>query len=109
MTEPTQAMIEEAQRAGNAAYSEAAAKGTHPSTCYDAYRAAYNTMRDEQDRHIVMVQHASGAVEVDSRFAMTAQRVEDVNPIAEASMKRYNAYRAELSDDARDGDRADDA
>lgn len=42
---------------------------------------------------VVMVQHIDGTVEVDSRFAMTDQRVEDVKPLAEESMKRYEEWR----------------
>lgn len=59
------------------------------SKCYPPRRYA----------RIVMVQHIDGTVEVDSRFAMTAERVAAVQPLVEETMRRYHDYTAQLSDD----------
>lgn len=90
MTEPTQQQIAQAQAAGDVAYSEALANGSPISTCYDAYRAAYGAMRDEQE--------ANDTIETPSGwFPSCEQRIESATPLAEAQMDRYNEYRAGLS------------
>lgn len=91
-TEPTAEQIAEAQAAGDAAYAEAEKNGTR-GTGYDAYRAAYNTTRDEQDRRAMMAQNITGTIEIDSRIPPIDERIADVTPITEASMKRFNEWK----------------
>lgn len=88
MTEPTQQQIALAQQAGDKAYAEALGRGEHTSVCYEAYRAALNDELDRQERE---------AVEMDSRIAYTDQRVEDVQPLAEATMEKWHEYLAGMS------------
>lgn len=51
-------------------------------------------------RIVVIVQHIDGAVETHPGWAaMSEQRIADVRPLADAQQARYDAWRAELSDD----------
>lgn len=97
-TEPTAEQIAEAQAAGDAAYAEAEKNGTR-GTGYDAYRAAYNTTRDEQDRRAMMAQNITGTVEVDSRIPPIDERIADVTPLCDAAMEKWHEYLAGMSDD----------
>jgi len=68
---PKQDQVAEAQRAGDVAYAAALEHGGNPPECYDVYRAAYDAVRDEQEhsKRGVMVQHATGAVEIETTWA----------------------------------------
>lgn len=47
---PTAEQIKAAQEAGNVAYSNAYLSGRPLTECYDAYRTAYEAVRDAQER-----------------------------------------------------------
>ena len=85
--EPTAEQIAQAQAAGDAAYAEAQRNGASLPMCYDAYRAAYEAVRDEQDEELRL-----------GYIAKPHMTLPEAQAVADAKMAKYATWSENTKD-----------
>ncbi len=88
---PTAAQIAAAQAAGDAAYAEASRNDASLATRYDAYRAAYSAVRDQQEEEANDQTAVKWSTD-DQRAAWKSEADAEGAALADAKMAEYATW-----------------